>query len=183
MSLPVLLGKGLSVALNITMPYKQDVMKLCDAVSSEAQAIGAVNTVVRRRGLLYGHNTDKYGFEYMLRRAGIEFSGKKVLVLGSGGASHTAVFSSRALGAAQVVTISRNGVDNYGSIEKHADANIIVNATSVGMYPDTLVSPVSLKMFQKCSGVVDVIYNPIRTKTYHGGGNSSAFRTLAAFPC
>ena len=158
------MGKELIGGLNITIPYKQDVMKLCDAVSPEARAIGAVNTVVKTGDLLYGYNTDKYGFEYMLRRAGIELSGKKVLVLGSGGASHTAAFSARALGAAQVIIISRNGADNYGNLEKHSDADIIMNATPVGMYPDNLVSPVSLRVFKKCSGVIDVIYNPIRTK-------------------
>ena len=150
--------------LNVTIPYKLDVMPLCDVIDEAAKAIGSVNTLVRRAdGKLYAWNTDACGFQWMARRAGITFTGRKVLVLGSGGASRTAVAVSRAAGARETIVISRSGEHNYENLSRHADAEIIVNTTPVGMYPKTGESPVDLATFPACRGVLDVVYNPRRT--------------------
>ncbi len=150
--------------LNVTIPYKRDVMPLCDEIDPAAEAIGSVNTIVRcADGKLVGYNTDIDGFLYMARRAGISLSGKKVVILGSGGASLTAQTAARQGGAAEVVVVSRFGPDNYDNLSRHADAEILVNATPVGMYPGNGQSPVDLSVFPVCQGVLDVIYNPRRT--------------------
>ena len=150
-------------AINVTIPYKLDVMKYLDHIDPTALEIGAVNTVVRRGDKLYGYNTDHIGFCRMLEYGGIEVKGKKTLVLGNGGASKTAVLCCKRLGASSVTVISRSGEDNYTNLDKHADAQIIVNCTPVGMFPHSLQAPVDLKMFPKCEGVADMIYNPLRT--------------------
>lgn len=149
--------------LNVTIPYKRAVMPLCDEIDEAARSIGSVNTLVRRGGKLIAHNTDAAGFCYMARRAGIQFAGKKAVILGSGGASLTAQACAKKLGASEVVVVSRQGGDNYGNLDRHADAEVVVNATPVGMYPGTGVSPVDLEKFPACGGVLDLIYNPRRT--------------------
>ena len=150
--------------LNVTIPYKRDVMPFCDVIDPMAEAIGSVNTLTRRAdGKLYAFNTDAAGFCWMAERAGISFTGKKAVVLGSGGASLTAVACAKKLGAREVVVISRSGENNYGNLARHADAEIVVNTTPVGMFPNTGVSPVDLTAFPRCSGVLDVVYNPRRT--------------------
>lgn len=158
------LRNGHFVGLNVTMPYKKDVLPYCDALSERASQLGAVNTIVRRaNGTLIGHNTDYFGFQSMVNRSGLQVSEKKVLVLGSGGASVTAVAVLKEMGANTIV-ISRSGENNYENIHKHADASIIVNATPVGMYPHTGISPVDLDMFPDLAGVLDIVYNPARTQ-------------------
>lgn len=150
--------------LNVTIPYKKDVLPFCDELSDRAQKLGAVNTIVRRPdGTLIGHNTDYFGFQSMVARSGLKVSSKKVLVLGSGGASATAVAVLKELGA-DVVVISRSGENNYGNLEKHADVSVIVNATPVGMYPNAGVSPIDLDAFPVLEGVLDIVYNPARTQ-------------------
>ena len=150
--------------LNVTIPYKRDVMPFCDVIAPMARAIGSVNTLTRRAdGKLYAFNTDAAGFCWMTERAGISFAGKKVLVLGSGGASLTAQACAKQLGAREVVVISRSGPDNYNNLDRHADADIVVNTTPVGMFPNTGASPADLTVFPNCSGVLDVVYNPRRT--------------------
>lgn len=150
-------------AINVTIPYKLDVMKYLDVIDTIALEIGAVNTIVRRDGKLYGYNTDHIGFCRMLEYGKIDVTGKKVLVLGNGGASKTAVLCCKRLGASSVTVISRSGEDNYTNLDRHSDAEIIVNCTPVGMYPNSLQAPVDLKDFPKCEGVADMIYNPLRT--------------------
>ncbi len=156
--------KGTDLAgFNVTIPYKQDIMKYCAEVSPQAQAIGAVNTVVRRAdGTLFGDNTDYFGFAYMLDSLRVDIKGKKAVVLGSGGASKTVCTVLSEQGA-EVVVISRGGENNYSNLHLHSDATLIVNATPVGMYPKTGVSPVNLQDFPDCQGVCDVIYNPAKT--------------------
>ena len=150
--------------LNVTIPYKRDVMPYCDVIDDAARAIGSVNTLVRRRdGRLYAWNTDAAGFCYMLRRAGIDVAGGKVVILGSGGASLTAQAKCRHLGAREVVVISRSGENNYENLSRHADADIVVNTTPVGMFPGNGAAPVDLAAFPACRGVADVVYNPRRT--------------------
>lgn len=150
--------------LNVTIPYKITAMSFCDVIHDTARAIGCVNTIVRGRdGRLYGWNTDAEGFRWMLFRTGISLKGRKVLVLGSGGASRTVQAVSRELGAGEIVVVSRSGENHYGNLSRHADSEIIVNATPVGMYPDTGCAPVALNLFPHCCGVLDLIYNPRRT--------------------
>lgn len=155
--------EGDFTGLNVTIPYKKDVIPYCNELSETALALGAVNTIVRKSdGSLIGHNTDYFGFLSMVQRTGLHLSGKKVLVLGSGGASATAVAVLSKLGAFPVV-ISRSGANHYGNLYLHGDAYAIVNTTPVGMYPNVADSPVALDRFPELKGVLDVIYNPART--------------------
>ena len=149
--------------LNVTIPYKRTVMPLCDEIDPRAAAIGAVNTVVNQNGRLTGYNTDIDGFLYMARRAGVDMTGKKVVILGSGGTSRTARAAAGELGAREIITVSRRGEDNYQNLSRHADAQVLVNTTPVGMYPNWGQSPVSLESFPALEGVLDVVYNPLRT--------------------
>ena len=149
--------------LNVTIPYKRTVMPLCDEIDPRAAAIGAVNTVVNRNGRLTGYNTDIDGFLYMARRAGVDMAGKKVVILGSGGTSRTARAAAGELGVREIITVSRHGEDNYQNLSRHADAQVLVNTTPVGMYPNWGQSPVSLESFPALEGVLDVVYNPLRT--------------------
>ncbi len=151
-------------AFNVTIPYKKTVMPYLQHISETAQRIGSVNTVVKRPDGLYGYNTDYYGFSYMVEKSGIEIKNKKVLILGSGGASLTVNAVISDMGAREIVIISRSGENNYGNIEKHLDADVIVNTTPVGMYPENGKAPVDLHIFNNLSGVLDLIYNPSQTK-------------------
>ena len=158
------LKSGDFTRLNVTIPYKKDVISYLDELSPTAEKLGAVNTIVRRDdGTLFGHNTDYFGFSSMVKKSQLDVAGKKVLVLGSGGASNTVVAVLKELGA-RVVIISRSGEDNYTNLHLHSDAALIVNTTPVGMYPNTGVSPVSLDLFPNLEGVLDVVYNPARTQ-------------------
>ena len=150
--------------LNVTIPYKQTVMPYLDELSDTARGIGSVNTIVKRAdGTLFGDNTDIYGFKYLLKRADIDVKNKRAIVLGSGGTSKTAVYALKELGAGSVTVISRSGEDNYDNISRHADADVVVNTTPVGMFPNNGCAAVDLSTFTKLSGVVDVIYNPSKT--------------------
>lgn len=163
-ALPAFLAQPDIGGLNVTIPYKRDVMPHCDVIDEDALAIGSVNTLARRGdGKLYAWNTDAAGFRWMAERAGVSFQGRKAVILGSGGASLTAQAVARRMGAQEVVVISRSGPDNYENLSRHADAEIVVNTTPVGMYPNTGVSPVDLACFPRCKGVLDVVYNPRRT--------------------
>ena len=150
--------------LNVTIPYKKTVLPYRAELSDRARRIGSVNTLVRRPdGSIYGDNTDAYGFERLLSRSGIPVQGRKVLVLGSGGASVMACVVLEELGAKSVVVISRGGENHYGNLSRHEDAQILVNTTPVGMFPQNGTAAVDLAMFPNCEGVVDVVYNPART--------------------
>ena len=149
--------------LNVTIPHKKAVIPYCNELSDCAKKVGAVNTIVRRNGKLIGHNTDYFGFYSMVMKSGLDVANKKVLVLGSGGASVTVAVVLKELGA-NVVVISRTGENNYSNLTRHADAAVIVNTTPVGMYPNVGVSPVDLAQFPILEGVLDLIYNPARTK-------------------
>ena len=149
--------------LNVTIPYKKDVIPFLDALSPVARRLGAVNTIVKRQdGSLMGHNTDYFGFQTMVRHSGISVSGKKALVLGSGGAASMAVAALEDLGA-QAVVVSRSGPCNYENMGSHRDAALIVNATPVGMYPKVGIHHVNFDLFPRLEGVLDLIYNPART--------------------
>ena len=154
--------------INVTIPYKQDVIPYLDEISDTARAIGAVNTIVNRGGKLYGDNTDFGGMTALIRRIGLDLCGKKVLVLGTGGTSKTAVAVATSLGAAWVKRISRqkkDGVLTYDEVyESHTDAQILINTTPVGMFPNTTGTPIQLDSFSRLEGVVDAVYNPRRTE-------------------
>jgi len=157
------LKSGSFTAINVTIPYKKTVMPYC-TLTDTAKYMGSVNTIIRQQdGSLIGHNTDYFGFTSLVRRSGLEPRGKKVLVLGSGGASVTAVAVLKEMGA-NVIVVSRSGENHYGNLHLHKDAAIICNTTPVGMYPDTGVSPIDLTLFPNLEGVLDMIYNPCRTK-------------------
>ena len=153
--------------INVTIPYKQAVIPYLDVISQRAKAIGAVNTIVCKDGLLYGYNTDFDGMRLGLTKAGITVKGKKVLILGTGGTSKTAKAVAAALGAKAVYKVSRSAKDGALSYEqayqKHADADVIINTTPCGMYPDSEKMPVDLDRFTNLSGVFDAIYRPLYT--------------------
>ena len=163
-ALAAFLRQGDFDALNVTVPYKETVIPYLAALSPRAASIGAVNTVVRAPdGTLYGDNTDYEGLAYTLRACEICPTGKKVLILGSGGVAKTAAVLIRDLGGNAVI-ISRTGENNYSNLERHADAKILINATPVGMYPNNDAAPLSLAAFPDLEAVFDLIYNPLRTK-------------------
>ncbi|MBQ9743057.1 MAG: AAA family ATPase [Ruminococcus sp.] len=153
---------GLS-GYNVTIPYKHEIIKYCDTLSPAAQKIGAVNTVkVLSDGSLLGDNTDYYGFRYMVEALNLDLRGKKAIVLGNGGASKTVQVVLSEEGA-EVVVFDLAGENRYSDLGLHTDAVLIVNATPVGMYPNTGVSLADLSMFTECKGVLDLIYNPAHT--------------------
>ncbi|MCR5431129.1 MAG: shikimate dehydrogenase [Lachnospiraceae bacterium] len=150
--------------LNVTIPYKKTVFRYMDEVSEVAREIGSINTIVKRAdGSLYGDNTDVFGFSELVRIFGVNPQGRKVLVLGSGGASVSVKYVLDKLGA-YIVTVSRSGEDNYSNLEKHNDASLIVNTTPVGMYPNIYEAPLDPRLFRALEGVIDIIYNPAVTK-------------------
>ena len=152
-------------ALNVTIPYKKAVIPFLAEISADAKAIGSVNTIVKREdGSLFGDNTDAAGFRGMIERLNADPAGKKALVLGSGGASVTCVHVLKSMGARDVRVISRSGEDNYDNIAMHADAEILVNATPVGMYPENGACPLDIARLPKLEAVLDLIYNPARTR-------------------
>jgi len=150
--------------LNVTIPYKRDVMAYCGVLDDTAREIGSVNTIVRRKdGRLAGYNTDAYGLRYMASRAGISLSGKKIVILGSGGASLTAKYVAKTEGASEIVVVSRGGAENYENLSRHADTQVLINTTPVGMYPHTGELPADPAQFPVCEGVLELVYNPRRT--------------------
>ena len=158
-------------AINVTIPYKQAVIPYLDELHPLAKEIGAVNTIVNHSGHYTGYNTDFYGFEYMLRHNRIEISGRKCLVLGNGGTSQTVQAVLKHLGASETLVVSRSASDNtprqisYDTCyQNHTDAAVIINTTPLGMYPNIDASPLDLDSFTKCEAVVDVIFNPRKTK-------------------
>ena len=155
-------------SINVTIPYKRDVIPYLDEMDDNAKAIGAVNTIVNKDGKLYGHNTDFSGFMYMLKKHDIDVAGKKCLVLGDGGASKAVVAVLKKMGASEVIIVdiikTETAITYDECFEKHTDAQFIANASPVGMYPKCDASPVDLTRFPKCEAVADVIYNPLQTK-------------------
>ncbi len=150
-------------ALNVTIPYKVTVMPFCDELTDAAKGVGSVNTIVKRDGRLIGHNTDTDGFIYTVTRSGISFENKKVVIFGGGGASKAVVYSAKKLGAREIIIVDIDSENNYDNLDRHYDAEIIVNATPVGMYPNNGEMLVDPSHFIHCEGAVDLIYNPLRT--------------------
>ena len=158
------LRHGAFDALNVTIPYKKAVLPYCAVLSDAVKAIGSANTLVRQPdGTLFADNTDAFGFSCIADECGVDIAGKKALVFGSGGASVTAQYVLKERGAREVLVISRTGEHNYENLDKNADAEILVNTTPLGMYPNNGASPVDLTRFPRCEAVLDVVYNPART--------------------
>ena len=149
--------------LNVTIPYKQAVMEFMDEISPEAQRIGAINTIVNRGGKLWGYNTDYYGFAYEIKESGAKIKGKRVIVLGNGGAAKTVVCVLEDKGAESVRVVTSAEL-RAGDIDKYTDAQVIVNATPVGLYPHNGAAVVNVGDFPKCEAVLDLIYNPSKTQ-------------------
>lgn len=153
--------------INVTIPYKKSVMDYLDVISDDAKKIGAVNTVVNRDGKLYGYNTDFYGLKALLIHNGVSVRNKKVLILGSGGTSDTAYNVVTGLNAKEAIKVSRTKKDGFVTYDEaarlHSDADVIINATPVGMYPDDDGVPVNIGLFPSLSAVIDAIYHPLRT--------------------
>lgn len=162
-------------AANVTIPYKENALRACIRTDEASGMIGAVNTLVRKKDGLCGYNTDLFGFINMCRSAGIRFEGKKAVILGSGGTSKTACFAAFKMGAERAVVVSRSASSyeirydfpvefvSYEEKDRYTDADILINTTPVGMYPNIDEIPVELDIFEKLKGVVDVIYNPLTT--------------------
>lgn len=155
-------------ALNVTIPYKKDVIPYLDEMDEHAKAIGAVNTIVNRDGKLKGYNTDFTGFLYMVKKHNVHMEGKKVLIIGNGGASAAiqAVVQHESAGSMVIVdVVPGNGAISYDEMfSSHLDAEIIINTSPIGMYPRIGNAPIDISMFHKCEAVLDVIYNPILTR-------------------
>ncbi len=156
-------------AINVTIPYKQEVIPYLTEISPQAKEIGAVNTIVNRNGKLYGYNTDFFGMRALIRRGGMDLQGCKVLILGSGGTSRTACAVAKDLGAKEIIVVSRSGKGGITYEEAHSlhrDADFIINTTPCGMYPNIHTVAVDPADFPALKGVVDAVYNPLRTELF-----------------
>ena len=155
-------------AINVTIPYKESVIPYLSYISEEAKRIGAVNTIVKRDGKLYGYNTDFFGMSAQINKMRLNLNGKKTVILGTGGTSKTARAVAESMGASPILVVSRtkrDGVIDYEELSReHLDAKIIINTTPVGMYPDNDSCPIDVTLFKNLEGLIDAIYNPIRTK-------------------
>jgi shikimate dehydrogenase len=155
-------------AINVTIPYKQRVILYLDEISPQAQKIGAVNTIVNRDGRLYGTNTDYAGMKALIEKLGLDLRNRKVLILGTGGTSRTAYAVAQDMGAVQICKVSRSGREGAltydQAVSYHSDAQIIINTTPAGMYPDVETKAVNILHFPKLEGVVDAVYNPLRSE-------------------
>ena len=160
-------------AINVTIPYKHSVIPYLSYISPQAESIGAVNTVVNRDGKLWGYNTDFAGMEALIARMGLSLRGKKVLILGTGGTSKTARAVCESAGAREILKVSRRASGEAVSYEQavigHGDAEILINTTPVGMYPRCGEAPIDLAHFPRLEGVVDAVYNPLRTRLVQAG--------------
>lgn len=155
-------------AINVTIPYKQDVIPYLDELDENARNIGAVNTIVKKGDKLIGHNTDFYGFLYMIEHNHISITDKKVIVLGNGGASKAIIAVIKYLKVKEIIIVNRtkrDGVITYEDCYKnHIDGEVIINTSPVGMYPNVDASPIDVSQFSRCEAVIDIIYNPLKTK-------------------
>lgn len=154
-------------AINVTIPYKEKVIPYLDEISEGARKIGAVNCIVNKEGKLYGYNTDFDGMRALILKNKIVVYGKKVLILGTGGTSKTAHAVAESLGAGEILTVSRTKSEGVITYEEagtlHKDAAVIINTTPAGMYPKTEGKPVELSCFDRLDGVIDAIFNPLRS--------------------
>lgn len=155
-------------AINVTIPYKEAVIPYLSYIDAAAKEIGAVNTIINKDGRLYGYNTDFYGMIMLIAHAGIDLKNKKVAILGTGGTSKTASAVAKSLLAREILTVSRtkkDGTITYEELyENHKDLDVIINTTPLGMFPNNFTKAVDIKRFANLSGVIDAVYNPLRTQ-------------------
>lgn len=155
------------LGINVTIPYKELVIPYLDFIDEHARKIGAVNTIVKRGGRLYGYNTDFSGMTALIHHIGIDLSGKKVAILGTGGTSKTARAVAEALLASKILVVSRKAGDGHIDydtlVKEHSDTEVIINTTPLGMFPNNYSKPLELSAFPSLIGVVDAVYNPLRT--------------------
>ena len=163
-ALPAFFRERAFEGVNVTIPHKIAVIPLLDELHPSAEECGAVNTVVNRGGKLTGYNTDIFGMSFALAHAGISLSGRHVVILGSGGTSHTARALAKREGAASVTVVSRSGEVNYSNVSELTETEIVINTTPVGMFPHADASPVDLTVFPRLKGVFDAVFNPLRTR-------------------
>ena len=163
-ALPAFFRERAFEGVNVTIPHKIAVIPLLDELHPSAEECGAVNTVVNRGGKLTGYNTDIFGMSFALAHAGISLSGRHVVILGSGGTSHTARALAKREGAASVTVVSRSGEVNYSNISELVETEIVINTTPIGMFPHADASPVDLTVFPRLKGVFDAVFNPLRTR-------------------
>lgn len=160
-------------AINVTIPYKQTVIPYLYYISEQAKSIGAVNTIVNRDGKLYGYNTDFAGMEALFNHMGVSLKDKKVIILGTGGTSKTAHAVAESLGARVIYHVSRHSSEETityeEAIKDHGDAEILINTTPVGMFPKVDGKPIDISNFPKLEGILDVVYNPLRTNLVQDG--------------
>ncbi len=152
--------------INVTIPYKQAVIPYLDEIDEKAKAIGAVNTIVNRGGRLWGYNTDYDGMAGLICRLGLELAGKTVLIFGTGGTSKTAAAVARDMGAKSVTRVSRSAIGDAISYEEAAKcgAQVVINTTPAGMFPNVDTQAMDIAVFPALEGVIDAVYNPLRTK-------------------
>ena len=162
------LAKRQFKAINVTIPYKKLVMEYCSYIDPRAKAIGAVNTVVNKNGLLYGYNTDYMGFAHLCEAHGVDFTGKTVLILGTGGTHNTTSAVARDKGAAKILTVSRHPDPEKGELSYQeavsSGAQIVINTTPAGMYPNVGVCNLDVAAMPGLEAVLDVVYNPDKTE-------------------
>lgn len=181
--------KGERAALNVTIPYKKTVLPLCDSLSAVARRLGNVNTLLwDADGKLYGDNTDYAGFLFLLQCASTEPCGKEALILGTGGAAQTAALALQGLGAHSVTLLTRKELESSAIPENCAQAQILINATPVGMYPANAEQPFSITRLPQLEWVADLIYNPLHTPLLleaqaHGIPNTNGLSMLAGQGC
>ncbi len=166
--LPLFMTEHNFKAINVTIPYKRDVIPFLHWISPEAKSINAVNTIVNKDGKLYGYNTDFYGMKGLIEREGVSLKGKRVAILGSGGTSNTAFAVAENMGAQSIVKVSRTAKSGYITYDelysKYSDAEIIINTTPCGMYPNIGEAPVDINKLPSAEAVFDAVYNPLRSK-------------------
>ena len=175
-ALPEFIKQKEYIGLNVTIPYKQDVIPLLDEIDAPSRAIGAVNTIHNKDGRLYGYNTDYIGFSRLLKENEITLKGKSILILGTGGTSKTVRAVCQNEGATTIHRVSRRGktpdapedeqdlISYDEATSEFSDTQIIINTTPSGMYPDVDCQPITLDSFGQLEAVADVIYNPLTTK-------------------
>lgn len=162
-NLPAFLSECGLDGMNVTIPYKKDVLAYCAWISDAVKRIGSANTLVKRSDGWHAYNTDYFGFRLMVESTGISPEGKKCVILGSGGAMLAVRTALEDMGAKEIVVVSRGGENNYDNLSLHADAEVVVNATPVGMYPNVGKAAASLDSFPNCIAAFDIVYNPART--------------------
>ena len=170
-SLKILKIKG----VNVTIPYKQDVMKYLDFIADEAKKIGAVNTIYLNNGKLYGYNTDYFGFGTIIKNNDIRVKDSIAMVLGNGGAAKAVINYLLDEGINKIYLVSRKGKDSSGYDDNriecksydeitHIKGDILINSTPLGMYPHMDETAVNEDIISNFDALIDLIYNPKETK-------------------